>query len=169
MIEGLNRAARRGWYVAAALICMGGLYASPAGAQTCIQSSQTGNNNGNFFSFWKDSPGTVNFCMYPNGRYTSNWSGINNWVGGKGWATGSNRTVTYSGTFNSPGNGYLTLYGWTTNPLIECTSAAASKSRSTSRCSRFSVSRVNSETTSRSAPQRSSQAAASTSSGRVAV
>jgi hypothetical protein len=119
MIEGLNRAARRGWYVAAALICMGGLYASPAGAQTCIQSSQTGNNNGNFFSFWKDSPGTVNFCMYPNGRYTSNWSGINNWVGGKGWATGSNRTVTYSGTFNSPGNGYLTLYGWTTNPLIE--------------------------------------------------
>jgi hypothetical protein len=119
MIEGLKIVGLRGKHVVAALICVGGLYAAPAGAQTCVTSSQTGTNNGNYFSFWKDSPGTVNFCMYPNGRYTSNWSGINNWVGGKGWQTGSARTVTYSGTFNSPGNGYLTLYGWTTNPLIE--------------------------------------------------
>ena len=95
------------------------MYSAPASAQTCLTSSQTGTNNGHYFSFWKDSGGTVNFCMYANGRYTSNWSGINNWVGGKGWQTGSRRNVTYSGSFNSPGNGYLTLYGWTTNPLIE--------------------------------------------------
>ena len=61
----------------------------------------------------------MNFCLQAGGRYTSNWSGINNWVGGKGWQTGSRRVVNYSGSFNSPGNGYLTLYGWTTNPLIE--------------------------------------------------
>jgi endo-1,4-beta-xylanase len=102
-----------------ALACLAVLGMSAAHAQTCISSSQTGTNNGNYFSFWKDSPGTVNFCMYANGRYTSNWSGINNWVGGKGWATGSNHTISYSGTFNSPGNGYLALYGWTTNPLVE--------------------------------------------------
>ena len=93
--------------------------AAPAGAQTCLTSSQTGTNNGFYYSFWKDSPGTVNFCLQAGGRYTSNWSGINNWVGGKGWQTGARRNVTYSGSFNSPGNGYLTLYGWTTNPLIE--------------------------------------------------
>jgi endo-1,4-beta-xylanase len=104
---------------AAALACVAGLYMAPANAQTCLSSSGTGTNNGHYYSFWKDSPGSVQFCMYANGRYTSNWSGINNWVGGKGWQTGSNRTVTYSGTFNSPGNGYLTLYGWTTNPLVE--------------------------------------------------
>ena len=85
-----------------------------------LTSSGTGTNNGHYYSFWKDSPGTVNFCMYANGRYTSNWSGINNWVGGKGWQTGSSsRVISYSGSFNSPGNGYLTLYGWTTSPLIE--------------------------------------------------
>ncbi len=104
---------------AMALACLAGLGISAAHAQSCLTSNQTGTNNGNYFSFWKDTPGTVNFCMYPNGRYTSNWSGINNWVGGKGWATGSRRVVSYSGTFNSPGNGYLTLYGWTQNPLVE--------------------------------------------------
>ncbi len=103
-----------------ALICLAALGISAANAQTCLTSSQTGTNNGHYFSFWKDSGGTVNFCMYANGRYTSNWSGINNWVGGKGWQTGSSsRVISYSGSFNSPGNGYLTLYGWTTNPLIE--------------------------------------------------
>jgi hypothetical protein len=103
----------------AALVCVAGLGISSANAQTCLTSSQTGTNNGFYYSFWKDSPGTVNFCLQAGGRYTSNWSGINNWVGGKGWQTGSRRVVNYSGTFNSPGNGYLTLYGWTTNPLIE--------------------------------------------------
>jgi hypothetical protein len=104
---------------AVALVCLAGFGMSDAQAQTCTTTNQTGTNNGNYFSFWKDSPGTVNFCMYPNGRYTSNWSGINNWVGGKGWNPGSARTISYSGTFNSPGNGYLAFYGWTTTPLIE--------------------------------------------------
>jgi endo-1,4-beta-xylanase len=119
MIEGLKLFSGRGKRAVTALICLAGLGASAVNAQTCLTSSQTGTNNGFYYSFWKDSPGTVQFCLQAGGRYTSNWSGINNWVGGKGWQTGSARTVTYSGTFNSPGNGYLTLYGWTTNPLIE--------------------------------------------------
>ena len=102
-----------------ALVGAAGLCASQANAQQCLTSSQTGTNNGFYYSFWKDSGGSVQFCLQSGGRYTSNWSNVNNWVGGKGWQTGSARTVTYSGSFNSPGNGYLTLYGWTTSPLIE--------------------------------------------------
>jgi glycosyl hydrolase family 11 len=91
---------------------------APANAQQCLTSSQTGTHDGFYYSFWKDSPGSVDFCLLSGGRYTSQWSGVNNWVGGKGWQIGSRRTVSYSASFNSP-RGYLTLYGWTTNPLIE--------------------------------------------------
>jgi endo-1,4-beta-xylanase len=89
-----------------------------ADRQVC--SNTTGTHNGFYFSFWKDS-GDACMVLRENGRYSSSWSrSTNNWVGGKGWATGSRRTVSYSGTYN-PGNNnsYLALYGWTRNSLIE--------------------------------------------------
>jgi endo-1,4-beta-xylanase len=98
------------------------LLASPAQAEGDRQvcSNTTGTHNGYYFSFWKDG-GDACMVLRENGRYTSSWNrSTNNWVGGKGWATGSRRTVSYSGSYN-PGNNntYLALYGWTRNPLIE--------------------------------------------------
>jgi len=79
----------------------------------------TGTSNGFYYSNWSDGSG-YNYNNLEGGRYTVKWQqGSGNLVVGKGWNPGSARTVVYNGTWQCPGNGYLSLYGWTTNPLVE--------------------------------------------------
>ncbi|KAG9041503.1 hypothetical protein FS837_012187 [Tulasnella sp. UAMH 9824] len=63
----------------------------------------------------------ANCTMGPGGQFTANWgSNAGSWICGKGWNPGSaSKIITYSGTFNPSGNAYLSVYGWTINPLIE--------------------------------------------------
>ncbi|KAI8626157.1 xylanase [Xylariaceae sp. FL1651] len=102
-----------------ALTAAAGALASPLDLITRT-SPGTGTNNGFFYSFWTDGRGSVNYNNGPNGQYDVTWSNVGNFVAGKGWNPGSARVVTYNGTWNGANvNSYLSVYGWTRNPLIE--------------------------------------------------
>lgn len=52
--------------------------------------------------------------------FSVNWTGSTQFVGRKGIRPGSGDIVTqYNANFSPSGNGYLCLYGWTTEPLVE--------------------------------------------------
>src|SRR5690242_2719643 len=91
-----------------------------ADAQT-VQNNGRGTNNGFFYSLFTSSgTSTMTFpenAQFP-GNYAITWSGVGDTIGGKGWATGGNRSVGYN---VGSGHGFnsISVYGWTTNPLVE--------------------------------------------------
>ena len=86
-----------------------------------ITKNQTGINNGFYYSFWNDkSDGSASMTLKSGGKYTTSWSNIGNFTAGKGWATGkADRIIDFSGSFDGGENGYLAVYGWTRDLLIE--------------------------------------------------
>ncbi|MEO6818454.1 MAG: glycoside hydrolase family 11 protein, partial [Ginsengibacter sp.] len=86
-----------------------------------ITSNQTGINNGFYYSFWNDgNSGSASMTLEKSGKYKTAWCHIGNFTAGKGWATGkADRVISFSGSFNGGENGYLAVYGWTRNVLIE--------------------------------------------------
>jgi endo-1,4-beta-xylanase len=93
---------------------------SPANAATQICSNQTGNNGGMYYQMWTSGQGSACITLNANNSYSSNWSGIGDFVAGVGWNPGSTQSVTYNGSLNgSGGTALMSLYGWSTNPLVE--------------------------------------------------
>jgi len=82
--------------------------------------SSTGTNNGFYYSFWTDGGADVTYTNGAAGSYSVTWSGTTgNFVAGKGWKPGAARSIGFSGTYSPNGNSYLSVYGWTTSPLVE--------------------------------------------------
>lgn len=102
-----------------ALIAAGCITLS-ASAQT-IHNNGTGTDHGFFYSlFTSGGSATMTFPVagtYP-GNYAISWSGVNDVVGGKGWNPGGSRTVGYN-VGAASGYNSISVYGWTTNPLVE--------------------------------------------------
>jgi hypothetical protein len=94
-------------------------------AQTVTTNIQS-THNGFFYSYWSQGASGSSFTGTPSmtlgaaGNYSTVWNNVNNFTAGKGWATGSpTRIINFSGSFDGGSNGYLAVYGWTRNALIE--------------------------------------------------
>lgn len=81
--------------------------------------SETGTNNGFYYSFWTDGGGDVTYTNGDAGSYSVQWTNCDNFVAGKGWNPGASRSISYTSTFAPSGNEYLSVYGWFENPLVE--------------------------------------------------
>ncbi|KAG6848585.1 hypothetical protein H0H93_015664, partial [Arthromyces matolae] len=87
--------------------------------RTTITSSTTGTQDGYFYSLWFQDSGGATLDV-ENGQYSLTWTTTSqNVVAGLGWNPGSAQVINYSGTFSTSGNAYLSVYGWTTSPLVE--------------------------------------------------
>ena len=92
-----------------------------ARAATTICSVQTGTNGGMYYQMWNNGQGSACITLNSPSSYSSTWSGIGDFVAGVGWNPGStSRTVSFSGSMSaSGGTALLSLYGWSTSPLVE--------------------------------------------------
>jgi endo-1,4-beta-xylanase len=92
---------------------------TPGVAKASVCSNETGSSNGYFYSFYTSGSGSACMTLGSGASYSTSWSGVGDFVAGLGWSTGSAQNVTYSASFDPSGDAYLSLYGWTTSPLVE--------------------------------------------------
>ena len=106
--------------VAAILAAAAAALPGTAKAATTICSNQTGTNGGYYYQMWSAGQGSACVTLNSGNSYSTTWSGIGNFVAGVGWNPGNNSTKTFSSSLSaSGGTSLVSLYGWSTNPLVE--------------------------------------------------
>lgn len=104
------------FWILAALALLGAAPATP------VCSNRVATSDGYFYTFYRDS-GSGCLTLGRRGRYAVEWhlGERGNLVVGKGWRTGAtDRVIVYKARRFDPGrNGYLALYGWSIDPLVE--------------------------------------------------
>jgi endo-1,4-beta-xylanase len=90
-----------------------------AKAATTICSNQTGTNGGYYYQMYTAGTGSACITLNSGNSYSTSWSGVGDFVAGVGWNPGSNQTVSFSSSLSASGTSLVSLYGWSTNPLVE--------------------------------------------------
>ncbi len=90
-----------------------------ASAATSICSSQTGTNGGNYYQMYTAGSGSACITLNAGNSYSTSWSNVGDFVAGVGWNPGSNHTVSFSSSLSASGTSLVSLYGWSTSPLVE--------------------------------------------------
>ncbi|KAF5361215.1 hypothetical protein D9757_011753 [Collybiopsis confluens] len=81
-----------------------------------------GTFDGFFYSFFTAGTSDVVFTNIAGGQYEIQWDGSGDFVAGQGFNPGStSRSITFGGSFgpNPASAALLSVYGWSTNPLVE--------------------------------------------------
>lgn len=106
--------------VALGLFCTA-LLIQPAAARTACHDASAAHGRA-FHMVWHDK-GSGCLTLGASGAYRASWDlgQDGNLVAGRGWVRGNpNRIVRYRVRSFVPGsNGYVSLYGWSTDPLVE--------------------------------------------------
>lgn len=100
----------------------------------CIQGDSdqiTGEKDGFRYELWnQNSQGTACMTLGSGALFSGNWSGIENYLARRGLGFNQTQHHQQIGTFfadyncnynplGASGNSYLSVYGWTVNPLVE--------------------------------------------------
>lgn len=103
-----------------AAVVMAVVAPAAATAATSLCSSQTGTNGGYYYQMWTAGTGSACITLNSGNSYSTSWSGVGDFVAGVGWNPGSNHTVSFSSSLSaSGGTSLVSLYGWSTGPLVE--------------------------------------------------
>ncbi len=102
------------------------LFALNVQAATTITSNATGNIDGYDYELWKDN-GTTSMTLNGGGAFSCQWSNINNALFRTGKKYNETQThqqlgnisINYACNYQPNGNSYLSVYGWTVDPLVE--------------------------------------------------
>ncbi|SDC27462.1 endo-1,4-beta-xylanase [Pelagirhabdus alkalitolerans] len=92
-----------------------------------VTSNELGTHGGYDYEFWKDSGGSGSMTLGNGGTFSAEWSNVNNILFRKGQRFDETRThqqigdisIDYGVNYQPNGNSYLTVYGWSVDPLVE--------------------------------------------------
>ena len=95
-------------------------------SEILVISNKIGNIDDYTFENWKDR-GSTYMTLLGKGKFSCGWNNINNcvfrigkrWDSTKLWYEFGNFSVKYKVDYQPIGNSYLSVYGWTRDPLIE--------------------------------------------------